>query len=103
MGSHRFEDWIAVKFLTGTTNGTAGTRSNHAHGLGKDINMYRALAFAESKGDNDTNDAAAVNVVKTDATNVVVKASQTSVPILIVLLLDKTHLRTAASFPAELR
>lgn len=70
---------LCIKELTAqTSDATAGTRSNHAHGLG-----YAPTArhcFPQARGvDGDVDDAPAIVVVKTDSTNVVVKANKNSV------------------------
>ncbi|MEK6650401.1 MAG: hypothetical protein AABY75_05455 [Bacteroidota bacterium] len=95
------ENVVAIKNVTGTTSVTAGTRSNHAHGLGTAITKYRVLPVALAKGDNDTNDSAEVTVVKTDATNIVVKSSGTSVPFNLILLLRGIDPKPVVSFSGD--
>lgn len=70
---------LCIKELTALeTDATPGTRSEHAHGLG-----YAPTArhcFPQARGvDGDVDDAPALVVVKTDATNVVVKSNKASV------------------------
>ena len=65
-----------ITVISGTTSGTAGTRSNHAHGL----NYIPTLAIVVPVGaDDNSNNAAVVSLVSIDATNIVVKSSGTSI------------------------
>lgn len=69
---------LCIKELTAqTTDGTAGTRSAHAHGLGYAPTARHCIPLIRGV-DGDVDDAAAINVVKTDATSVYVKCNKNS-------------------------
>jgi len=69
---------LCIKELTGqTTDATAGTRSTHAHGLGYAPTARHCIPLIRGV-DGDVDDAAAINVVKTDATHVHVKCNKIS-------------------------
>lgn len=75
---------LCVREYTGTSDGAAGTRSSHAHGLSRAPNINRILIQAQAAND-DADNSTHVSVVSVDATNVVVKANRASVAFTIFI------------------
>lgn len=72
-----------VKIADQTTNGTGGTRSEHAHGLtdwaGNAVTPEIAIAVPQAADADGSFSAASVHIVSIDDTNVTVRASEASV------------------------
>jgi len=68
---------LTVRVITGTTDGAAGTRSNHAHGLGK-TPTKAYIEITPYAADDDADNAAVVSLVAVDSTNITVKSSAAS-------------------------
>lgn len=73
-----YREQCIVEKTAQTTHATPGTRSTVTHGLGYAPTARHCYALARGV-DGDTDDAAAINVVKTDATYVYVKSNKASV------------------------
>jgi len=71
---------ILVRIITGTTDATPGTRSEHAHGLSFIPTKEYVSITPYSLADDDTDDAAVVSLVTVDATNITVKSTVASIP-----------------------
>jgi hypothetical protein len=80
---------LCLKTITGTTSGTPGTRTTHAHGLGYAPTKTHILVDI-LPGDDDNNAAnGTVGVVKTDATYIYVKGSVASTAFIARVILNK--------------
>lgn len=81
-------DKCTYKVVTGTCDATPGTRSDHAHGLGY-APAITTIIIVPKAGDNDTDNAPAVALVKVDPTNVTVKSNKASATFQMFILLDR--------------
>ena len=68
---------LHVQVITGTTSSSAGTRTTHAHGLRYAPSVNRIILLAKA-ADDDSNNAAALALVKVDASYLYVKSAGAS-------------------------
>jgi hypothetical protein len=79
---------MCIKVVTGTTSGTIGTRSSHAHTLPYAPSVANIVVANQMAPNNDVANAPVVAVVSADATNIVVKSSQASTAFTLYVMLQ---------------